>query len=159
MKPKVYIETSVISYLTARASRDVVVAGHQQATQTFWERLESEFDPFVSSLVVDEAEKGDVVLAAQRLAVIENFPVIENSRKAEVLAEEIIKGRGIPKEYPEDALHIALAAMAGMNFVVTWNFSHINNPFTRIVIRQIVENAGYSCPELVSPDELLGDKE
>jgi predicted nucleic acid-binding protein len=159
MKPKVYIETSVISYLTARASRDVVVAGHQQATQTFWERLESEFDPFVSSLVVEEAERGDAVLAAKRLAAIGDFPVIENSSKAEALAGEIIKGRGIPKEYPEDALHIALAAMAGMNFVVTWNFSHINNPFTRTVIRQIVENAGYSCPELVSPDELLGEKE
>lgn len=159
MKPKVYIETSVISYYSFRVSRDVVVAGHQQATYEFWERLGSEFDPFVSALVVDEAEKGNAVLAEKRLTAIENFPVIQKSVKAEALAFEIIKGKGVPKEYPEDALHIAMAAAAGMDFVVTWNFCHINNPFTRMVIRQIGEDFGYVCPELASPDELLGEEQ
>lgn len=159
MKPKVYIETSVVSYFTSRASRDVVVAGHQQATQEFWNRLGSEFEPFVSVLVIKEASRGDSALAANRLQAIQSFPVIRNRDAAEDLARAIIKGRGIPDAYPEDALHIALAAMAGMDFVATWNFSHINNAFTRMLIRQIVENYGYACPERVSPEELLGEKE
>jgi hypothetical protein len=159
MKPKVYIETSVISYLTARASRDVVVAGHQQATQEFWRHLGVRFAPFVSALVIKEAAQGDSSLAAKRLFAIQEFPIIKNSDAAEALAREIIQRRGIPEAYPEDALHIALAAMDGMDFLVTWNFSHINNAFTRMLIRQIVENAGYVCPELVSPEELLGEKE
>jgi hypothetical protein len=158
MKPKVYLETSVISYLTARPSRDVVVAGHQQATQDFWQRLGSEFVPFVSVLVIKEASQGDSSLAAKRLSAIEKFPIIKNSDAAEALARKIIHQRGIPEAYPEDALHIALAAMDGMDFLVTWNFKHINNAFTRQLIRQIVETAGYACPELVSPEELLGEE-
>jgi len=158
MKPKVYIETSVISYLTARPSRDVVVAGHQQATQDFWQRLGSEFDPFVSALVIEEAERGDAVPAGRRLDSIRHIPVIAHSSEAEELAKAIVQQQGVPAAYPEDALHIALAALAGIDFVVTWNFSHINNPFTRMLIRQIVEKAGYVCPELVSPDELLGEE-
>ena len=77
--------------------------------------------------------------------------------EAERLAQSLIDGRGIPAEYPEDALHIAVAAIAGMDFIVTWNFSHINNPFTKMMIRQAVENEGYECPEVVSPDAFLGD--
>ena len=77
---------------------------------------------------------------------------------AERLAHAIVKGRGIPAEYPEDALHIAIAAMAGMDFIVTWNFSYLNNPFTKVLIRQTVENEGYECPEIVSPDAFLGDE-
>jgi hypothetical protein len=73
------------------------------------------------------------------------------------LAQEIVSGRGIPPEYPEDALHIAVAAIGGMDFVVTWNFAHLNNPFTKMMIRQAVENAGYECPEIVSPDSFLGE--
>jgi hypothetical protein len=71
------------------------------------------------------------------------------------LAEKIIAGRGIPEEYPEDALHIAVAAVNGMEVVITWNFAHLNNPFTRMMVRQTVENAGYGCPEICSPEELL----
>ena len=69
-----------------------------------------------------------------------------------------LAGNAIPKEYPEDALHIALAAINGINVLVTWNFSHINNPFKRMMIRQIIENAGYQCPEICSPDELMEAK-
>ncbi|MCU0858898.1 MAG: type II toxin-antitoxin system VapC family toxin [Pontiellaceae bacterium] len=159
MKPKVYIETSVVSYLTARASRDVVVAGHQQATQEFWQYLGVRFVPFVSALVIREAAKGDSSLAARRLSAIQDFPIIKNSDIAEELARKILQGKGIPEAYPEDALHIALAAISGMDFLVTWNFSHINNAFTRLLTRQIVENSGYVCPELVSPEELLGELE
>jgi len=75
--------------------------------------------------------------------------------EARTLAEKIIGDNGIPTQYPEDALHIAVAAVNGMDVLVTWNFAHLNNPFTRIRVREIVENEGYVCPEICSPDELL----
>lgn len=157
MKPKVYIETSVVSYYAGRGSRDVVIAGRQQTTQVFWPLLTSDILPFVSALVVKEAARGNLVVAKSRLEAMRTFPVLSTTPEAERLAQSLINGRGIPAEYPEDALHIAIAAIAGMDFIVTWNFSHINNPFTKMMIRQAVENEGHVCPEIVSPDAFLGD--
>jgi hypothetical protein len=158
MGVKVYVETSVVSYYTARPSRDVVVAGHQQVTRDFWSRFERDFEPFVSAVVLAESGKGDPREADKRLEAVRSFRVIQITPEAEVLARQIIAGGGIPAEYPEDSLHVALAAVGGIDFLATWNFSHINNPFTRMMIRQIVENQGYVCPEIVSPDELLGEE-
>jgi predicted nucleic acid-binding protein len=158
MGVKVYIETSVVSYYAARPSRDVVIAGHQQATHDFWIRLGHDFESFISAVVLAESGKGDAEQAEKRLQAIRSFRVIQITPEAEGLARQIIAGGGIPPEYPEDALHIALAAIGGVDFLVTWNFAHINNPFTRMMIRQIVENEGYVCPEIVSPDELLGEE-
>lgn len=158
MKQKVYIETSVVSYLTGRASRDVVIAGHQQATQSFWHRLTTDLEPFISALVAKEASRGDKTVAQRRQEAIASFTVLAVTPEAERLAQEIIEAKGVPREYPEDALHIAIAAIGGMDFIATWNFSHINNPFTKMMIRQAVENAGFICPEIVSPDSFLGDE-
>jgi hypothetical protein len=90
-----------------------------------------------------------------RLAAIEAFPMLDIDEEARSLAERIITGRGIPDKYPEDALHIAVAAVNGMDVLVTWNFAHLNNPFTRRSVRRIVEQEGYFCPEICSPQELL----
>ena len=156
MKRKVYIESSVVSYYAGRANRDVVIAGRQQATQDFWPRLSKGLLPHISALVLKEAGKGDPEMARKRLDAIGSFPVLATTPDAEKLAQEIVAGHGIPAEYPEDALHVAVAAIAGMDFIVTWNFAHINNPFTKMMIRQTVENAGYECPEIVPPDAFLG---
>jgi len=90
-----------------------------------------------------------------RLKAIEPFRILEVDNEARILAEKIINYKGIPVEYPEDALHIAIAAVNGIEILVTWNFTHMNNPYTRIRVRQIVENEGYGCPEICSPEELL----
>jgi len=158
MKRKVYIETSVVSYFTAQASRDVVIAGRQQATRDFWGLLSGELLPYVSALVLKEAGQGNLEQVRKRLEAIGPFSVLRVTPEAERLAQTIMEGRGIPREYPEDALHIATAAVGGMDFIVTWNFAHINNPFTRLMIRQAVENADYGCPEIVSPDAFLGEE-
>jgi hypothetical protein len=158
MKTKVYIETSVVSYYAGQTSRDIVVAGHQQSTQDFWAKLSAELEPFISALVLQEAAKGDPEQAQRRNGAIHSFSVLRITPEAQRLAKDIMEGRGIPAEYPEDALHIAVAAVGGMDFVVTWNFAHINNPFTKLMIRQAVENAGYECPEIVSPEAFLGDE-
>jgi predicted nucleic acid-binding protein len=155
MKRKVYIETTVVSYLAARPSRDLLVAGHQEATRELWPSLTTVYDTYVSALVYEEAAKGDAEQASRRLAAIKPFRMLDIEKDARLLAEKILAGKGIPSEYPEDALHIAVAAVNGIDLVVTWNFAHLSNPFTRMMVRQIVQNEGYVCPEICSPEELL----
>jgi predicted nucleic acid-binding protein len=155
MKKRVYIETSVVSYLAARPSRDIIVAGHQETTRDLWPYLTSKYETYISAIVYEEAGKGDPDQAKMRLAAIEAFPMLDIDEDARFLAEKIVAGRGIPAEYPEDALHIAVAAVNGMDVVVTWNFAHLNNPFIRKAVRRIVEREGYVCPEICSPQELL----
>jgi len=155
MKKRVYIETTVVSYFTSRPSRDLVIAGHQEATRRVWPKLSNDYEGHISALVYEEARRGDPIKAKERIEAINQFPMLEIDEEARKLAEKIISGRGIPKEYPEDALHIAVAAVNAMEVLITWNFSHLNNPFTRMAIRRILEKSGYRCPEICSPEELL----
>ena len=155
MKKRVYIETTVVSYFTARPSRDIIVAGHQETTRDLWPELTAKYETYISAIVYEEAGKGDPDQAKMHLAAIEAFPMLDIDEDARFLAERIIAGRGIPADYPEDALHIAVAAVNGMDVMVTWNFAHLNNPFTRKAVRRIVEREGYVCPEICSPQELL----
>ena len=155
MKKKVYIETTIVSYLTARISRDLVIASHQEITRELWPKLSDSFDGFISALVLEEAGRGDPDQSQKRLAAVDAFPSLDIDDESRELAEKIIAGKAIPEEYPEDALHIAVAAVNGIDVVVTWNFAHLNNPFTRMMVRQLVENNGYRCPEVCSPAELL----
>ena len=155
MKKKVYIETTVVSYLAAKPSRDLLVAGHQQATRELWPKLCNEYETFVSALVYEESARGDREQAQLRLGAIKEFRMLAVEDDAEMLAQKLIEGRAVPAEYPEDALHIAIAAVNGVDVIVTWNFAHLNNPFTRTIVRQVVETAGFMCPEICSPEELL----
>ncbi|MEI6609353.1 MAG: type II toxin-antitoxin system VapC family toxin [Deltaproteobacteria bacterium] len=155
MKKRLYIETTVVSYLTAKPSRDIIIAGHQGATRDIWPALSGKFETYVSALVFEEARKGDRNQAQLRVAAIESFPMLDIDDEARILAETIIAKKGIPSQYPEDALHIAVAAVNGIEIVVTWNFAHLNNPFIRKILRRIIEDEGYECPEICSPEELL----
>jgi predicted nucleic acid-binding protein len=155
MKRKLYIETTVVSYLTARPSRDLLVAAHQEATRELWPRLSSDYETYISALVYEEAARGDSEQASKRLKAIEPFLMLDIDEDARMLAEKIVAEKGIPREFPEDALHIATAAINGIDVVVTWNFAHLSNPFTRMLVRRIVEHEGYLSPEICSPEELL----
>ncbi len=146
MKRTIYIETTVISYYVARPSRDLLIAGHQEATHELWPRLLNEYEPFISALVFEEARKGDPEQSQKRLTAIESFQMLAITDEAMQLAEEIIRLKGVPEQYPEDALHLAVAAANGIDLIVTWNFAHLNNPFTRIKVRRIIEQSGYRCP-------------
>lgn len=133
----------------------MVVAARQESTRELWQHLLADYDCCVSMLVLEEAGKGEREYASRRLSALNTFVVLEIDDSARELAERIIQGHGIPAEFPEDALHIAVAAVNGIDVLLTWNFAHLNNPFTRRIVRQIVENAGFECPEICSPDELL----
>jgi len=156
MKEKLYIETSVVSYLAARPSRDLLIAARQEATAELWSRLLSAgLAGYVSTLVHQEAQQGDPEQARTRMGAISSLVVLDIDQEAQALAEQILAAKAIPAEYPGDALHMAVAAVNGMDALVTWNFAHLNNPVARVKIRQIVEANGYRCPEVCSPDELL----
>lgn len=157
MKPKIYIETSVVSYLVARTSKNIVIAAHQASTSDFWGKL-SDYDAYISDIVIQEASKGDETQARQRCQKIEEFPVLRIDDEVKELARQFLAREIIPEKCPEDALHIAVAASNGMDVIVTWNFKHINNPFIRSQIRHVVEENGWNCPEICSPEELLGDE-
>jgi predicted nucleic acid-binding protein len=157
-KPTIYIETSVVSYYTSPVSRDIVIAGHQASTTDFWEQLNIKLIPVVSSLVLLEAAKGNNEKAELRKEAVKEFNIVDISDAAENLANLLVKKKGIPGKYPEDALHIAIAAVNGIDLIATWNFKHINNPYTKDKIKQILEEAGYKCPILASPEELLGEE-
>ena len=157
MRAKVYIETSVVSYRTARPSRDLIIAARQKITSDRWPRIRQEFDCYVSALVVQEAQGGDVEAAAARVGVITGLPVLQISEDAERLAEFLVIDGPIHRDKIEDALHIALAACNGIDYLLTWNFAHIHNAQMEVAIRQIVEQHGYQCPVICSPDELIGD--
>jgi len=158
VKKSIYIETSVVSYLTSRGSRDLVISAHQEETRELWPRLLSEFESFVSALVYEEAKAGNPEAARRRLDAIKPLPFIQSSDVVEQLANSLVEEGAIPEKCPEDAMHIALAAINGIDLIVTWNFSHINNPFKRVHIRKIVEREGYVCPEICSPCDLLEAK-
>lgn len=157
MKQKIYIETSVISYLVARPSKNIVIAAHQSSTIDFWDRLH-EYDIYISDIVIQEASKGDTTLAKNRCQLLDEFQILEIDDGVKEIARTILINKVIPEKCPEDALHIAVAAANGMDVIVTWNFKHINNPFIRKRIRQLLKESGLVCPEICSPEEFLGDE-
>lgn len=156
MRPTVYLETSVVSYLAAQPSRDLVTAAHQQITHAWWQERRPEFLVFASQVVIDEAAAGDPKMASRRMEILENIPLLEIDARVADLAAALIKRLPLPPRAGADAAHIAAAACHGMNFLLTWNCSHIANAFLRPKIERICKEQGYSAPVLCTPEELGG---
>nr|VFJ66510.1 MAG: hypothetical protein BECKFM1743C_GA0114222_104276 [Candidatus Kentron sp. FM]VFJ68369.1 MAG: hypothetical protein BECKFM1743A_GA0114220_104717 [Candidatus Kentron sp. FM]VFK17222.1 MAG: hypothetical protein BECKFM1743B_GA0114221_104676 [Candidatus Kentron sp. FM] len=154
MKPKVYMESSVISYLTARPTNDLVSAARQTITEAWWTENLQHFAVFVSELVEQEIAQGHPDAAARRLAITAQIKNLSISEEAQEIAQQLLSARAVPENSEEDALHIGIAAANGIDFLLTWNFRHINNASTKAAIRQVIEGLGYRCPELCSPEEL-----
>jgi len=155
MKPRVYIETTVVSYLTARSSRDIVIAGHQQMTREWWRTAADRFELVISEFVIREAGSGDAQAAADRLAALESVTLLDASDDAAVLAQRLIDDGAIPAQAVGDAAHIAVAVVNGIDYLVTWNFRHIANAAMRSHIERVCRNAGYEPTIICTPDELM----
>lgn len=155
MTRKVYIETSVISYLTARPSKTIVGAAHQQITLEWWEQR-FEYELFVSRSVWQECAAGDPDAARNRLAALEGMAVLAVTEDMIRLAEALISERIIPAEATEDALHIAIATLHRVDFLLTWNCRHIANPMIQESIAEFLEQLGLFLPIICTPEELLG---
>ncbi len=157
MKSKVYIETSVISYLTARLSRDLIIAGHQQITQEWWEFRRKNFGLYVSQLVVNEAGRGDREAAEKRLSLLKDVPLLQFNDKIADFAQKIVSDKIIPEKAAEDAIHIAVATIHKMDYLVTWNCSHIANAELRRKISKLGAECGYEMSVICTPEELMGE--
>ena len=156
MKPKVYLETTIISYLTARPSRDLVVAAHHQITQDWWTNRRSDFDLHASQLVIQEASAGDAQMAQSRLAALDQIPLLGVNKEATVLARLLVEKGPIPEKAAVDALHIAIATAHGMDYLLTWNCKHIANAEMQGGVAVICRANGYEPPVVCTPEELLG---
>lgn len=149
----VYIETSIPSYLTAKGSRDLILAAHQQITEEWWENR-NRFELFVSEIVLNEISLGDPEAAKRRTDVISDIPLLELTDEARELAHRIIHLRLVPEKALADALHIAIAAANGMDYLLTWNCKHIANAVTRPDIENLCRNMGIIPPVICTPEEL-----
>lgn len=154
-KPTVYIETTVIGHIAAWDQTDVLVYARQIQSRRWW-AIRDRFDLVISQVVVDECTAGDATAASERLVLITGIPVLTASEDVESLADKLMNRRGIPNSEPRDALHISLAAVNGIQYLVTLNFTHIANAETRLLIERICRDSGYVPPLICSPDELLG---
>lgn len=155
MKPSVYIETSVISYLAGRPSRNLIVAGHQRVTQAWWKTRRALFDLFASQLVIQEASAGNPEAVQKRLNLLEMMELLKITEEALGLSREFVKGGALPFKAIEDALHIAIAVTNGVDYLLTWNCSHIANASMRGRVERICRFNGYEPVIICTPEELL----
>ena len=154
--PKIYLETTIVSYLADRPSRDLIVAAHQQITQDWWDNRRAGFDLFISQLVIAEAGGGDEEAARRRLSIVEGIPLLALNQDAVVLARALIEEGALPATAVEDALHIAVATVHGMDYLLSWNCKHIVNAEMRTPVVRISRSRGYEPPVICTPEELVG---
>ena len=154
-KPSVYIESSVISYFTARRPREIVAAAHQEITIDWWEEALTKFEPFISQFVIDEISRGDSDAAEKRLTVISLFKVLAMTSEVASLANKYYVVLNIPENARTDTYHIALSVFHGMDYLVTWNCKHIAAGRVRAIIEAINSKLGYFTPTICTPEELM----
>lgn len=155
MKPRVYLETTIPSYLTAWPSRQAVMAGHQQTTKEWWDTQREDFELFASQFVIDEASLGDPDAARRRLEALANVPLLDLSEEVYSLANGLVRRVPLPAKAAADSLHIAIATVNGMDYLLTWNCTHIANATLRGRIEMICRDCGYEPPVICTPEELL----
>ena len=158
-KKTVYIETSIVSYLTARPSRDLLVAACQKITVDWWDYQRVRFELFISDIVLEEAGKGDTIAATRRLEALAQIPLLAITDEVVAFSETLIMAGALPKNALGDSLHVALSAVHGTDYLLTWNYRHIDNAEKKPIIRRICIENGYEYPEICTPQELMGVSE
>lgn len=157
MRRTVYVETSIISYLAARPSRDLITAARQQVTHTWWHERRPEFDLYAPQVVLDEAAAGDPEAATRRAELLAELPLLDITAEVAGLAAALIERVPLPPRAGAGAAHIAIAAYHGIDFLLTWNSAHIANAEMRPRIEQVCRESGFPAPVLCTPDELMGE--
>lgn len=154
MKPRVYVETTIVSYLTAWSSRDIVIAAHQQLTREWWQTQRDRFELLTSEVVLREASEGDPEAARERMAVLAPFAVLSINDPAIELADTLLREHAVPETVPADALHIAIAVANGLDYLLTWNCRHLVNAAMRDGIEKVCVDAGHQPIVICTPEEL-----
>jgi predicted nucleic acid-binding protein len=157
-KSRVYLETTIPSYLAAWPSRDLVRAAHQQITREWWQRRQ-DHELFVSQLVIRECQAGDRKAAEERLEALEGIALLAVVEEADSLARALLERVPLPDRATADALHIATAAVHGMDYLLRWNCTHIANAALRGRIEAVCREAGFEPPTICTPEELAGGED
>lgn len=153
----VYLETTVISYLVARPSGDLLVAAHQKTTQDWWKVRRDQFQCCMSQTVIDEASAGDPTEAQKRLAILATLTPLEVTFEAGAIAQAILAGGILPSSAARDALHVAVAAVHGVDYLLTWNCKHLANAQIMRRIESVCQAHRRRMPIICTPEELMGD--
>jgi hypothetical protein len=153
--PSAYIETTIPSYYVARPSASLIQASRQASTRLWWDGGCSGFDLFTSLEAIEEAEQGEPEMAAARLALLLRAHRLPITEDVGVVASGLVRSGLIPDRAASDAIHIAVASVHGMDYLVTWNLKHIANPYIRSRLRTRVADLGFCLPVICSPEELL----
>jgi hypothetical protein len=151
-KPTVYIETSIISFLTSRPSWDLSIVWRQQTTREWWETCREDYLLYISDAVLDEISLGDKSASALRLDAVRDIDILYSTPQSDDLAQILLDSHALPKKAATDAQHISIAACHGMDFLLTWNCKHIANPFTERLFEKIITQNGYRFPVMATPD-------
>lgn len=155
LKPRVYIETSIPSfYFELRTSPDAVA--RRDWTRQWWKEAQDQYELFVSPAVIEELSRGKPERSAERLALIQNLPVLKIEAEVIEIVQAYIQHRVMPADPAGDALHLALASFHECDFLITWNCRHIANANKFGHIHRINTTLGLFVPSLVTPLELLG---
>lgn len=154
-RPSIYLETSVIGCLAMRLSGILRMAANQQTTRDWWDNRRHEYELFVSRYVVDECSQGDPVAARERLVFLEGIPLLEISDEVKTLANALMTKVPLPPKAVVDALHISIAALSGIEYLLTWNCKHIANPALQKRIQSACRELGCEPPVICTPHELL----
>jgi predicted nucleic acid-binding protein len=156
MAKRAYIETTIFSYLAARPSRDLIVAARQEITRDWWEIHRRKYELFISPVVLREVEAGDEDASRRRLNLTEGLPLLAINDEAVVLAIALTEEGPLPRGAADDAFHLALATVHGMDFLLTWNCRHLANAELSFEIQETLASRGYRAPVICTPEELQG---
>ncbi|MEJ6486612.1 type II toxin-antitoxin system VapC family toxin [Nostoc punctiforme UO1] len=157
MSETVYIETSIVGYLTARPSNNLILMANLEATREWWDTRRYQFMLYISQVVLDEVARGDTEIATKRLEIVRDFPLLEVSEAVQNLAAQFLTKSSLPPKAADDALHIAAATVYGLDYLLTWNCKHIANAQIQKKLAQISLDVGYELPTLCTPYELMGE--
>jgi predicted nucleic acid-binding protein len=151
----VYVETTIVGHIAGRVHPDPIVAIRQQITRDWWRNVASGYEVFISQVVLEECSQGDPLAAAERLEVVKDLVLLEASVEVDDLADALISEKAVPASEPRDAFHIAIAAVNGIEYLLTWNCKHLANATLRGRIEKVCRDAGYEPPIICTSEELV----
>ena len=154
-RPRVYLDTSIPSYLVGRVNTQREIERRQRITEVWWRQYRHRSALFVSEEVKDEARAGDATLAQRRLDLLIGIDSLDDSPESNELASALIDRRVLPVTAKIDAKHIAIAATHSMQYLLTWNCKHMANPFNAQRIVQTCELLGFRSPKICTPEVLM----
>ncbi len=157
VRPRVYLETTVVSYLTAEPSRDLIQAAHQQITREWWAKRRHDLDLFISQVVLNEASEGDPGAARRRLETLRGLPILDLTEEVTALGEALVAEGPLPEKAADDGFHLAFATVHDMDYLVTWNCKHLANAEMLRQIERLLDEKGYEIPRVCTPEELMGE--